>query len=476
VSGAVNTLDPIEAARADIAGSKHLIAAVADDLNRHQEWLENYLVSEKRHARWLQFQELKYRIERKRQALVRALQRFALSVALLVRSIWLFCVRLVTAFVAWLTPRAHALAVTLARWISAALTWTWATAVLLGRTFLGAALATFAWIALTSRRVALALAKAVSNTGNWIGAQLAALGHALKRWLYRAWLQTLFFARASAKTATIALGWTVTQSGALAHALRRLVYRSWLQARIFARASSQAASVAFVWIAAQSALLAHKLQRLLYWTWLEWRVFARASLKAASVASARAAAQAASLAHKLGRLLNRTWLEWRIFARRALEAASAGSSRAAKGSRIFAHAGRKSAVAGSSWAWQQAVALAQASLDGLAFVGARGQRLFDRRPVSTQPTWAWARLSGPARASLDGLAFVGAKSQRLFDRRVVSPTETMQRAEASIITQCTALICIEPWRARLPAIRGPTGAKPGFTWQLPPPPEARPPA
>jgi hypothetical protein len=118
VSGAVDTLDPIEAARADIAGSKHLIAAVADDLSRHQEWLENYRVSEKRHARWLQFQELRYQTERKRQALVRALKRSALSVALLVRSIWLFCVRLVTAFVAWLTPRAHALALTLARWIA----------------------------------------------------------------------------------------------------------------------------------------------------------------------------------------------------------------------------------------------------------------------------------------------------------------------------------------------------------------------
>ena len=158
MSGAVDTLDPIEAARADIAGSKHLIAAVADDLSRHQEWLENYRVSEKRHARWLQFQELRYQTELKRQALVRALKRSALSVALLVRSIWLFCVRLVTAFVAWLTPRAHALALTLARWIAAALTWTWASAVMLGRTLLGAALATLAWIASTSRRVALALA------------------------------------------------------------------------------------------------------------------------------------------------------------------------------------------------------------------------------------------------------------------------------------------------------------------------------
>jgi hypothetical protein len=108
---------------------------------------------------------------------------------------------------------------------------------MLGRNLLRAALTTLAWIASASRRVALALAKAVSKTGYWIGDQLAALGHALKRWLYRAWLQTLIFARASAKAATIALSWTAAQSATLARALRRLGYHGWLQARIFARTS-----------------------------------------------------------------------------------------------------------------------------------------------------------------------------------------------------------------------------------------------
>src|SRR4029453_13686818 len=139
--------------------------------------------------------------------------------ALLVRSIWLFCVRLVTAFVAWLTPRAHALALTLARWIAGALPWTWASAVMLGRALRGAARGPLAWIASTSRRVALALAKAVSNTGDWIGVQLAALGHALKKWFYRPWLQTLFFSRASAKAAPIVSAWIAAQSATLAHAL-----------------------------------------------------------------------------------------------------------------------------------------------------------------------------------------------------------------------------------------------------------------
>jgi hypothetical protein len=175
---------------------------------------------------------------------------------------------------------------------------------------------------------------------------------------------------------------------------------------------------------------------LLYRAWLEWRVFARAALEAGSIAWAWTPAQSASAAHKLRRLLYRAWLEWHLFSRAGLEAASAGSTRAAKRSRIFARAARRSALAGSSWAWAKTGSLAQ--------------------------------------ASLDGLAFVGAKSQRLFDKRVVSATEPTESAPA-INGQCTALVCIEPWRAKLPALRE-SLVTPDLSWQLPPPPEARPPA
>src|SRR4029078_3301141 len=99
------------------------------------------------HTRGLHSEELRHQSERKRQALVRALKRSALSVALLVQSIWLFCVRLVTAFVAWCQPRACVLVLTLARWIAAGITWTWATAFMLGRNLLRAALTTLPWIA-----------------------------------------------------------------------------------------------------------------------------------------------------------------------------------------------------------------------------------------------------------------------------------------------------------------------------------------
>jgi hypothetical protein len=214
---------------------------------------------------------------------------------------------------------------------------------------------------------------------------------------------------------------------------------------------------------------------LLYRAWLEWRVFARAALKAASIAWAWTAAQSAAVAHKLQRLLFRAWLEWRVFARGAFNLASVESSRAAKRSRILARAARKSAVAGSSRAWAKTGSLAQASLDGLVFVGTKTERLFDKRPASTQANWAWARPSSLARASLDGLIFLGAKTERLFDKRVILPAEPVESAQVAINGHCTALVCIEPWRAKLPVLRE-SLAIPGLSWQLPPRPEARPPA
>ena len=432
MSGAVDTLDPIEAARADIAGSKHLIASVAGDLSQHQEWLKNYRVAEKRHARWLQFQELKYQTELKRRATARAVKRFALGVALLVRSVWLFLVKWTTAFVAWLKPSSHALALTLARWTTAGLAWTWATAVKIARTLLNATLATLAWTGTTSRDIALALVRAASIAAAWIGVQSVTFAHALRRLLYRAWLQTLVYARVSRNAASAALAWTAAKSAALAHPLQRLLYRGWLQTVVFARASSKATSIA----------LAYKLQRLLYRAWLEWRVFARASLKAASIAGIWTVVKSAALAHKLQRLLYRAWVEWRVFARSAFNMASAESSRAAKRSRIFAHG-----------AWRYAVA---ASSSG------------------------WTKTGSLARASLNGIAFAAAKTERLFDKRIVPSHKPMQleqaaTAKAAINGRCTALVCFEPWRARLPALRE-NLAIPGLSWRLPPRQEARPPA
>src|SRR5262245_7960239 len=71
--------DPIAVAEADIAGSKHLIASVADDLSEHQRWLAHYRVAEKRRARRLKLQTLIYRTELGFAWLIQTCQRLALA-------------------------------------------------------------------------------------------------------------------------------------------------------------------------------------------------------------------------------------------------------------------------------------------------------------------------------------------------------------------------------------------------------------
>jgi hypothetical protein len=59
----------------------------------------------------------------------------------------------------------------------------------------------------------------------------------------------------------------------------------------------------------------------------------------------------------------------------------------------------------------------------------------------------------------------------------LEPTQPAQAPmpQPAINGHCTALMCVEPWRARLPALRE-SLAIPGLSWRLPPRPEAQPPA
>ena len=93
VAGANDTIDPIDAARDDIAGSKDIIASAVEDLNQHQRWLENYRVSETKHARRVRRLELMYQAGELAKRALLALKRFALALGRGVRSIALFVVR-----------------------------------------------------------------------------------------------------------------------------------------------------------------------------------------------------------------------------------------------------------------------------------------------------------------------------------------------------------------------------------------------
>ncbi len=150
MTGASDTLDPIAAAEARIAGSKNLMAAVADELSQQQRWLAHYQVAEKRHARRVRVQGILYRLELARRASMRFLRRLALMSLRLARSVASFVSRTaialfvtlsraVTACITWLRPRAYALALLLRRWLAAFWAWTIATSRTLARALLKAA-------------------------------------------------------------------------------------------------------------------------------------------------------------------------------------------------------------------------------------------------------------------------------------------------------------------------------------------------
>jgi len=307
VSRASYTTDPIEAAEDDIAGSKDLIASVADEINQHQRWLENYRVAEKERARRLKRQELMYQLELRRRRTIRSLRRFSLASLRLARRIASFLLRNGTALVvalgqllvrgaAWAAPRVRALALTLWRWSVAASAWTWLMARVLARTLVRAAHAFvrgasigFSWMAAQYRLLDLALGRSLaagwswtsrktrilaralfegaSISFSWIAVQYRALDLALGRSLAAGWSwtsrKTLILARAFLRASSISFSWIVLKSKSGGVALRKwaLAAFSWIrvEASALARASLKGASITFSWIVLTASVLSGKL-------------------------------------------------------------------------------------------------------------------------------------------------------------------------------------------------------------------------
>ncbi|MGZ9111534.1 MAG: hypothetical protein ACXW3X_10720 [Rhodoplanes sp.] len=212
MSGASDTLDPIEAAEDDIAGSKDLIASVADEISQHQRWLENYRVSETKRARRLRRQELMYQLEIRRRRTIRSAKRLTLASLILARRVAAFLVRNGTALLvtlrrllsrcaAWTAPRARALALTLWRWASAAWSWTTLKAGILARAFLKGASITASWIAVKSRALALTLRQWLSAAYSWMRVEARVLANGFLR------------------AASVSFSWVVLKASALSSKL-----------------------------------------------------------------------------------------------------------------------------------------------------------------------------------------------------------------------------------------------------------------
>jgi hypothetical protein len=359
--GASDTLDPIEAARADIAESRNLIASVTDDLSQNQRWFDSYRVSEIRHARRLKRQELMYQLELRRRRLVRFSKRTALSSARDAREAYrtLFAATVATlgflhrtslAVGAWVAPRARALGIFL----------------------LGHTRARVFWLGVQGRRFGFVCLRAGVAAGAWTAAQARALAQLLARTISRAWSW-------SARQAPIA----------------------WAQA-------VAAASAGFAWGRANLRALADALRNILSFvsTWI------RVELDAVALAAGNTASSIAAWSARRGRR---------------------GAVQVVKLSRqVNAVAGDAARVAVAS-----SVSLRQRTASG-------GRALRDR-------LGAWAQLASAIQAGNPGLGKGSA-------------------CRALVVRRSTAVVCVEPWRPRLPTVRAapseprrdpPPGAKPG---------------
>jgi hypothetical protein len=218
VTGASDTLDPVAAAEAGIAGSKHLIASVANDLSQQERWLAHYRLAEKRRARRAKIREIIYWLELKRQRLARWLRRTALIAVRMARIaaafLWRNAVALAvmlrdaaTAAFLWAQPRIYTAALTLAAWMLALAT----------------------WVLVEARRLARAMGHATALAAAWVAREGLRLGAVTWRWLRAAWVWTKIeaarLARAAIKGASIAAAWSAARLRTLVTSLRRSTIR-----------------------------------------------------------------------------------------------------------------------------------------------------------------------------------------------------------------------------------------------------------
>ena len=252
-----------------------------------------------------------------------------------------------------------------------------------------------------------------------------------------------------------------------------------------AHAFVRGASIGFSWMAAQYRLLDLALGRLLAagwsWTWRTAVVLARALFKAASLSFSWIAAQSRALDLALGRSLAAGW-SWTsrktlILARAFLRAASISFSWIVLKSKSGGGALRKWALAAFSWIRVEASALARASLKGasitfswivltasvlsgkLSTQAKHGADAFKRSALRTNRSLLARISNGGRRMRAWGIQSPAAPPQEEGGNGLAPELAAPQSEpgplpnEASAAQHGTAVICVEPLRARLPEVR-----------------------
>ncbi|MBM3543389.1 MAG: hypothetical protein FJX44_02620 [Alphaproteobacteria bacterium] len=232
ITPASRALDPIDAAHTDIAGSKHLIASVSDDLTQHYRWIESNRSAEIKHKRRLKRQEVMYQLELHRRSLVRVIRLVSLLTFHFVQEaaqfLWehakaaFFYLRdLVARGVTWAAPYARALAKVIV------IAFVWLVLELRALSLaLGRGLATlWAWFQEKGGIAARKTGAAISTSSAWLAVRLRTFALQSQQQFTIWWATTKVhaerLARASAHAAVIAAAWSVTNGKALALDLGR---------------------------------------------------------------------------------------------------------------------------------------------------------------------------------------------------------------------------------------------------------------
>jgi hypothetical protein len=287
--GASSTLDPVEAARADIAQSRDLIASASHDLHRTQRWFDSYQLAEKRHGRRLRRQELLYRLELRRQQVARFSKWTALTAARDARDTYrtLYAASVVTLH--FLQRNASAASA----WAAPKLRTAWL------------------WLDVQARRIWLACLDAGTVAGTWTAAQMRALAHRLALATSQAWAWTMrqapIVSYRITTTASAGFAWTQTKLRALGRSLRDIFSFVWAWLRVelnaVALATGSTASAAATWSARKgrrSAVPAIKLSRRTRAAGTAAGDATRAAAASSAVLLARATAASIALRDRFG--------------------------------------------------------------------------------------------------------------------------------------------------------------------------------
>ncbi len=421
VSNACDSLDPIELARGDVSRSKDVIAAATEDLAYHDRWLKDYLASEersrKRQLRLVRRHEARQRRRIISQRFARSARRAAFGLAMSVSSVHRSLLKGTRSRLAQMRNLALISASRLASTIHVFSAW------LLGLLFIS-----LSWIGARGRALALLSLKA-----SFIGLSrvaVSARGLALVS-LRAASLGLTWIAIGARALATVSLGatsasfaWTSAKSRTLASTSLGAVAigGSWLGGRLndLAIASGNATSSGVCWARAKSQALALQSREAasisLTWGTATTRTLARALRRAVPTIASRIQAKSGNLVLELN------------------HAASMASPR-------IRAAGHAAAV--------RALALRAAA------------RRATRRQSERASLFA-LRLSAQAKAEIDGLrraarsgelSLASWRSGFAMEVELVDSAAKGADSEEGESPSRNALICVEPWRCRLPAVR-----------------------